>query len=123
VKNISKILSAICCISFFVFGFSDSMAESRLATHRSSTAASLNFKIHIPATLYLQIGTITQKKDVYTSAVEPANTTSPELQSKQSRVIKTPNMTFKGGMIILSSSSNIPNAPHSQTAYYILSSP
>ena len=60
-----KILPAICCAAFFLFSFSDSIAESKMASESSSATASLNFKIHIPATLYLQIGAITQKKDAH----------------------------------------------------------
>ena len=116
-----KILPAICCAAFFLFSFSDSIAESKMASESSSATASLNFKIHIPATLYLQIGAITQKKDAHALDVNPANKTDPVFQNKKSSIIKTSNVTFKGGMIFLS--SNLANGLHSKTAYYILSSP
>jgi len=51
------------------------MAESNMASQCSPATASLNFKIHIPATLYMQIGAITQKKDGDASDVNPANKT------------------------------------------------
>jgi len=53
------------------------MAESSMASQSSYAAASLNFKIHIPETLYLQIGTITQTKDADASDVNPANKIRP----------------------------------------------
>ena len=123
VKKISKILSAIYCISFFIFSFSDSMAESNMVTQSRSATASLNFKIHIPATLYLQSGAIMQKKDAYTSDVKPANKTGLALQSKNG-IIKIPGLVFKGGMVVTSSNHNHPaNGLHSKTTRYILSSP
>jgi hypothetical protein len=100
------------------------MAESNMASQNSSATASLNFKIHIPATLYLQIGTITEKKDEDSSDLNPANKTIPESQDKKNRIIKTSGLISKGGMIFLSSgSNNFTNELHSKTSCYILSSP
>ena len=67
---------------FFLFSLSDSMAESNMASKSTSATASLNFKIHIPATLYMQIGTITQKDDD-SSDVNPENKTRPVSQNKK----------------------------------------
>jgi hypothetical protein len=123
VKKINKILSAIYCISFFIFSFSDSMPESNMVTQSRSATASLNIKIHIPATLYLQSGAIMQKKNVYTSDVKPANKTDLALQRKNG-TIKTPGLIFKGGMVVKSSNSNhLANGSHSKTTRYILCSP
>jgi len=58
------------------------MAESNMASKSTSATASLNFKIHIPATLYMQIGTITQKDDD-SSDVNPENKTRPVSQNKK----------------------------------------
>jgi len=123
-KKTIKILPVICCSAFFLFSLGDSMAENNMASKSTSATASLNFKIHIPATLYLQIGAITQKKDEYSYDVNPANKISPVSQDKKSRIIKTSGQISKGGMFFLSSdSSNFTNGLHSKTAYYILSLP
>ena len=66
----------------FFFSLGDSMAESNMASKSTSATASLNFKIHIPATLYMQIGTITQKDDD-SSDVNPENKTRPVSQNKK----------------------------------------
>jgi len=124
VKKISKILPLIYCMLFFLFSLGDSMAESNMASQSTSATAGLNFKIHIPATLYLQIGAITQKKDEYSFDVNPANKIRPVSQDKKSRIIKTSGLISKSGMIFLSSdSNNFTNGLHSKTTYYILSSP
>jgi len=124
VKKTIKILPVICCTAFFLFSSGDSMAESNMASQSSSATACLNFKIHIPATLYLQIGTITQKKDADASDVNPANKTRPVSQDKKSHIIKTSGLICKGGMIFLSSGSdNLTIGLHSKTTCYILSSP
>ena len=100
------------------------MAESSMASQSSYAAASLNFKIHIPETLYLQIGTITQTKDADASDANPANKTRPVLQDKKSRIIKTSGLIYRGGMIFLSSgSNNLTSGLHSKTTCYFLSSP
>ena len=119
-----KMLPVICCTAFFLFNFSDSIAESNRASQSRSATASLNFKIHIPATLYLQIGTITQKKDKSTFDEDQANKNRVVLSDKKGHIIKTSGVIFKGGMIFLSSgSNNLANGLHSKTACYILSSP
>jgi hypothetical protein len=124
VKKISKILPLIYCTAFILFSSGDSMAESNMASQSSSATASLNFKIHIPATLYLQIGTITQTKDKDAYDVNPANKIRLVSQDKKSRIIKTSGLICKGGMIFLSSgSNNLTNGLHSKTTCYILSSP
>ena len=120
VKKPIKILPVICCTAFFLFSFGD----SNMASQSSSATAVLNFKIHIPATLYLQIGTITQKKNEDAPNVNPANKTRPVSQDKKSRIIKTSGLMCKGGMIFLSSGSNdLTSELHSKTTCYILSSP
>jgi len=123
VKKIKKILPVICCSAFFLFSLSDSMAESNMAPHSTSATASLNFKIHIPATLYMQIGTITQKRDDDSFDVNPANKTRLLSQDTKSRIIKTSGLISKGGMVFLSSGSNNLAGLHSKTPCYILSSP
>jgi len=100
------------------------MAESNTAYQSRSATASLNFKIHIPATLYLQIGTIRQRKNEDSPDVNPTNKTRPVSQDKKSRIIKTSGLIGKGGMIFLSPGSNkLINGLHSKTTCYILSSP
>jgi len=124
VKKTIKILPVICCSAFFLFSLGDSMAESNMAPQSTPATASLNFKIHIPATLYMQIGTITQKKDDDSSDVNPANKTRPVSQDTKSHIIKTSGLISKGGMIFLSSgSNNLTNGLHSKTTCFILSSP
>ena len=124
VKKTIKILPVICFTVFLLFSSVDSWAESNTASQRGSATAGLNFKIHIPATLYLQIGTITQKKDEGASDVNPAKKTRPVSQVKKSRIIKTSSLICKGGMIYLSSgSNNLRSGLNSKTTCYILSSP
>ncbi|MEA3436220.1 MAG: hypothetical protein U9R43_07115 [Thermodesulfobacteriota bacterium] len=123
-EKISKILPLIYCTVFLLFSSVDSWAESNTASQSSSATAGLNFKIHIPATLYLQIGTITQKKDEDAFVVNPANKTRPVSKDKKNNTVKTSGMVGKGGMIFLSSgSNNLTNGLHSKTTCYILSSP
>ena len=124
VKKTIKILSVICCSTFFLFCSGDSMAESSMASQSNSATASLNFKIHIPETLYLQIGTIAQKKNEDASDVNPANKSRLLSQDKKNSTIKTSGLISKGGMIFLSSgSNNLTNRFHSKITLYILSSP
>ena len=124
VKKIIKILPLICCTAFFLFSFGDSMAESNIASQNSSATASLNFKIHIPAALYLQIGTIKKKQDEDASAVNPAIKTKPVSQDKKNSTVKTSGLLTKGAIFFLSSdSNNFTNGLYSKTTYYILSSP
>jgi len=124
VKKTIKILPVICCSAFFLFSLGDSMAESNMAPQSTSATASLNFKIHIPATLYLQIGAITQKRDGYTSDVNPTNKIRPVSQDKKNSTVKTSGLLSKGSIIFLSSDrNNFTNGLHSKTTYYILSSP
>jgi len=124
VKKPIKILPVIYCLAFFIFGLGDLLAESSMASKSTSATASLNFKIHIPATLYMQIGAITQKKDGDASDVNPANKTKPVALDKKSRIIKTSGLICKGGMVFLSSGSiNLTNGLHNKTTCYILSSP
>ena len=99
------------------------MAESNMASKSTSATASLNFKIHIPATLYMQIGIITQKRDDDSFDVNPANKTRLLPQDTKSRIIKTSGPISKGGMVFLSSGSNNLAGLHSKTPFYILSSP
>ena len=124
VKKIKKILPLIFCMAFFLFSYGDSMAESNMAPQSSPTSASLNFKIHIPATLYLQIGTIAQKTDGDKSGVNSANKTKILSIDNKSCTVKTSGKICKGGMIFLSSGrNNLINGLHSKTTCYILSSP
>ena len=100
------------------------MAESNMAYQRSSAIASLNFKIHIPATLYLQIGIIKEKKDGDSYDVNPTSKSIPVSQDKKSSKVKTSGLVRKGGMIFLSSgNNNLTNELYSKTNFYILSSP
>lgn len=99
------------------------MAESNMVTQSRSATASLNFKIHIPATLYLQSQAIMQKINAYTSDVKPANKTTFALQRKNG-TIKTPGLIFKGGMVVTSFNNNhLANGSHSKMTRYILCSP
>jgi len=123
-KKTIKILPVIYCAAFFLFSFGDCMAESNMAPQSSSATASLNFKIHIPETLYLQIGTITKKTDKDKSGVNPANKTNILSIDNKSCTVKTSGKICKGGMIFLSSGrNNLINGLHSKTTCYILSSP
>jgi hypothetical protein len=109
---------------FILFSFKDSMAESNMAYQNSPATAGLHFKIHIPATLYLQIGTISEKKDEDSLDGHLISQSIPALQDNKSSIVKISGLVRKGGMIFLSSGNNkFTNDLHSKTGSYILSSP
>jgi len=99
----------------------ESNAESSIATGNGSAAAHVNFRIHIPASLYLEIGTADLKQDTTQSELnyaKEANTVSP---NKKSFTVKTlGRLSKKGAMFLSSNASTIAN---NETLFYTLSSP
>ncbi len=144
---IAEVPVLILCLVVLLSTHGESKAESSIATGNGSTAAHLNFRIHIPATLYLQIGTLDRKQDTTQpelNYVKEANTVS---QYKKSFEIKALGKLSKKGTMFLSSSASTPtnkanlsfqqgneillNAGennlkkvfHNETLFYTLSSP
>jgi len=100
----------------------ESNAESSIATGNGSASAHVNFRIHIPVFLYLEIGTADRKQDTTQSELnyaKEANTVSP---NKKSFTVKTlGRLSKKGAMFLLS--SNAPTIANNETLFYTLSSP
>ncbi|MDY6790995.1 MAG: hypothetical protein SWH54_06975 [Thermodesulfobacteriota bacterium] len=100
------------------------MADSHKPSQSNSATASLNFKIHIPETLYLKIETVGHQQDGDVSDVNSATKTRTASLDNRKRSIKTSGRTSRGGMIFLSPcSSHVINGMHDKTICYILSSP
>ena len=75
----AKVFVLILCLVVLLSTAGESKAESSTATGNGTAAAHLNFRIHIPATLYLQIGTVDRKQDTTQSELnyaKEANTVS-----------------------------------------------
>jgi hypothetical protein len=119
--NSVKVFVLILCLVVLLNTPGESRAESSIATGNGTAAAHLNFRIHIPATLYLQIGTLdrkqgtTQPELIYAKA---ANTIS---QYKKNFEIKALGRLSKKGAMFLS--SNASTLANNETLFYTLSSP
>lgn len=116
-----EVFVLILCLVVLLSTPVESKAESSAATGNGTAAARLNFRVHIPATLYLQIGTVdrkqntTQPKPNYT---KEANTVS---QNKKSFPVKALGRLSKKGTMFLS--SNVSTIANNETLFYTLSSP
>ena len=99
----------------------ESRADSSIATGNGAAAAHVNFRIHIPATLYLQIGTVDQKQNTTQPKLIYPKTANTISQYKKSFEIKAlGGLSKKSTMFLSSSASTIPN---NETLFYTLSSP
>jgi len=99
----------------------ESKAESRIASGNVTAAAHLNFRVHIPATLYSQIGTVERKQDTTQPELIYAKAVNTISQHKKSFAVKAlGRLSKKGAMLLSSSASTIAN---NETLFYILSSP
>jgi hypothetical protein len=118
---IAKVLVLILCLVVLLSTPGESRAESSTATGNGSAAAHVNFRIHIPASLYLEIGTADRKQDTTqpeSTYAKAANTIS---QYKNNFEIKAfSRLSKKGAMFLSSNASNIAN---NETLFYTLSSP
>ena len=125
----------------------ESRAESSIASGNGTAAAHLNFRIHIPAILYLQIGTLDRKQDTTQSELNYAKEANSVSQYKKSFEIKALGRLSKKGTMLLSSSAstqinkakisfqqdneilinavenNLKKVFHNETLFYTLSSP
>ena len=125
----------------------ESKAESSIATGNGTAAAHLNFRVYIPATIYLQIGTLDRKQDTTKSELNYAKEANTVSQDKKSFEIKALGKLSKKGTMFLSSSAstltnksgisfqqgneillnagenNLKKVFHNETLFYTLSSP
>ena len=117
----AKVLVLILCLVALFSIPVESKAESSISSGNGTAAAHLNFRIHIPATLYLQIGTLDRKQDAAqpeSICTKAANTIS---QYKKNFEIKALcRLPKKGNMFLSSNASTIAN---NETLVYTLSSP
>ncbi len=117
----AKVFVLILCLVVLLSTAGESKAESSIATGNGGAAAHLNFRIHIPATLYLQIGTLDRKRDTTQSELNYAKEANTVSQYKKSFTVKAlGRLSKKGAMLLSSNASTITN---NETLFYTLSSP
>ena len=118
---IAKVLVLILCVVVLLSTPGESRAESSTATGNGIATAHLNFRIHIPATLYLQVGTLDRKQDTTQSELNYAKEANTIAQYKKSFAIKALSRLSKKGTMFLS--SNASTIANNETLFYTLSSP
>ncbi|MBW2608235.1 MAG: hypothetical protein JRD05_11435 [Deltaproteobacteria bacterium] len=116
-----KVLVLILCPVVLLSTAGESKAESSIATGNGTAAAHLNFRVHIPATLYLQIGTVDRKQNTTQSELNYAKEANSVSQYKKSFTIKALSRLSKKGAMLLS--SNASTLANNETLFYTLSSP
>jgi len=117
----TKVFVLILCLVVLLSTAGESKAESSIASGNVTAAVHLNFRIHIPATPYLQIGTLDRKRDTTQSELNYAKEANTVSQYKKSFEIKAlGRLSKKGTMLLSSSASTIVN---NETLFYTLSSP
>lgn len=97
------------------WGAGVSKAESQIATGSTAATANLIFWIHIPETLYLQIGRIDAKQDIVKLDADYLDPTNAVLQNKKGITIKASGIVFKRGTVFLSSGPFFPADPESKS--------
>ncbi len=118
---LAKVLVLILCVVVLFSIPGESKAESSIATGNGTAAAHLDFRVHIPATLYLQIGTVERKQDTTQSELNYTKETNNVSQNKRSVAVKASGrLSKKGAMLLSSNASTITN---NETLFYTLSSP
>ena len=105
--RVEVFLLILCLVVLFSIP-GESNAESSIATGNGTAAAHLNFRIHIPATLYLQIGTLDRKQDTTQSELNYAKKANTVSQYKKSFEIKALGKLSKKSTMFLSSSASTP---------------
>ncbi len=142
-----KVFVLILCLVVLLSTAGESKAESSIASGNVTVAVHLNFRVHIPATLYLQIGTLDRKRDTTQSKLNYAKEANTVSQYKKSFEIKALGRLSKKGTMLLSSSAstqinkanisfqqdneillnavenNLKKVFHNETLFYTLSSP
>ena len=117
----AKVFVLILCLVVLFSTPGVSKAESSIASGNVTAAAHLNFRVHIPATLYLQIGTVDQKQNTTQPKLIYPKTANSTSQYKKSFEIKAlGGLSKKSTMFLSSSASSIAN---NETLFYTLSSP
>lgn len=92
-----------------------SKAESQIATGSTIATAHLIFRIHIPETLYLQIGRVKAKQDIVRLDDDYLDSTNAVLHDKKDITIKASGMVSKRGRVFLSSGPFFPTDPASKS--------
>ena len=106
----AKVLVLILCVVVLLSTHGESRAESSTATGNGAAAAHLNFRIHIPATLYLQIGTLDRKQDTTQFELNYTKEANTVAKYKKSFEIKAlGRLSKKGAMFLSSSDSSLKN--------------
>ena len=118
---IAKVFVLILCLVVLLSTPGESRAESSIATGNGAAAAHLIFRIHIPATLYLQIGTADRKQNTTQPELNYAKEANTVLQNKKSFPVKALGRLLKKGTMFLS--SNASTIANNETLFYTLSSP
>ena len=117
----TEVFVLILCLVVLLSTPGESRAESSIASGNGTAAAHLNFRIHIPATLYLQIGTLDRKQDTTQPELIYAKAANTISQYKKSFKIKALSRLSKKGTMLLS--SNASTITNNETLFYTLSSP
>ena len=118
---IAKVLVLILFLVVLLSTPGESRAESSIATGNGAATAHLIFTIHIPATLYLQIGTADRKQNTTQPELNYAKEANTVSQNKKSFPVKASGRLLKKGTMFLS--SNASTIANNETLFYTLSSP
>ncbi len=116
-----KVFVLILCLVVLLSTAGESKAESSIASGNVTAAVHLNFRVHIPATLYLQIGTLDRKRDTTQPELNYAKEANTVSQYKKSFTVKALGRLSKKGTMFLS--SNASTIANNETLFYTLSSP
>jgi len=117
----TEVFVLILCLVVLLSIPGESRAESSIASGNGTAAAHLNFRIHIPVILYLQVGTLDRKQDTTQPELICAKAANTISQYKKSFKIKALSRLSKKGTMLLS--SNASTIANNETLFYTLSSP
>ncbi len=117
----AKVFVLILCLVVLLSTAGESKAESSIATGNGGATAHLNFRIHIPATLNLQIGTLDRKQDTTQPELNYAKEANTVPPNKKNFPVKALGRLLKKGTMFLS--SNASTLANNETLFYTLSSP
>ena len=118
---IAKVFVLILCLVVLLSTPGESRADSSIATGNGAASAHVNFRIHIPATLYLQVGTADRTQDTTQPELNYAKEDNTAPQNKKNFPVKALGRLFKKGTMLLS--SNASTIVNNETLFYTLSSP
>ncbi len=117
----AKVFVLTLCVVVLLSTPGESRAESSISSGKVTAAAHLNFRIHIPATLYLQIGTLDRKQDTTEFELNNVNEVNTVSEYKKNFEIKALSRLSKKSAMFLS--SNASTKTNNETLVYTLSSP